>query len=86
MKPFHLHVWLDSRAAALTCQWFGLSAIHAAGSAHYVLRPDAGATLVPHPCLIDIRQRGRACFNGGGGGGGAGGGAGAADPSAASRS
>jgi hypothetical protein len=63
MKPFHLHVWLDSRAAALTCQWFGLSAIHAAGSAHYVLRPDAGATLVPHPCLIDIRQRGRACFN-----------------------
>jgi len=32
MKPFHLQVQLDANAATLICQWFGQSAIHAAGA------------------------------------------------------
>ncbi len=55
MKPFHLQVRLDARAGALTCQWFGPSAIDAVGSARYALRMGADATLVPDPCLIDLQ-------------------------------
>lgn len=50
MKPFHLQIQLASGVA--TCQWFGPSAIHAAGSSQYALRADAE---IPDPCLIDLR-------------------------------
>ncbi|MCL4204543.1 MAG: hypothetical protein KJ000_18815 [Pirellulaceae bacterium] len=55
MKPYHLQIRLDPRTTALTCLWFGPSAIHAAGSAHHALRPAAGTTLVPDPYLIDLQ-------------------------------
>jgi hypothetical protein len=47
MKPFHLQVRLETNTATRICQWFGLSAIHAAASAHHTLCPGAGTKLVP---------------------------------------
>ncbi len=53
MKPFHLQIQLAPGVA--TCQWFGASAVHAAGSSQYALRADAETHFVPDPCLIDLR-------------------------------
>ena len=55
MKPFHLQVQFTRESGSLNVQWFGPSAIHAMGSAHHILRPGAGTTLVPAPYLIDLQ-------------------------------
>ena len=55
MKPFHLQIRLDPATGALICQWFGSSAIHAAGSSQHAIRPAAGTKLVPDPYLIDLQ-------------------------------
>ncbi|MEO1528225.1 MAG: alpha/beta hydrolase [Planctomycetota bacterium] len=53
MKPFHLQIQLAAEVA--TFQWFGPSAIHAAGSSQHALRADAETHVIPDPCLIDLR-------------------------------
>ncbi|HUG71267.1 MAG TPA: alpha/beta hydrolase [Pirellulaceae bacterium] len=55
MKPLHLQIQLDLDAAAVTCLWFGSSAIHAVGSLRCVPRAVAETQLVPAPCLIDLQ-------------------------------
>lgn len=55
MNPYHLHVQFVRKSASLNLQWFGPSAIHAAGSAHHALRLGVGTTLLPDPCLIDLQ-------------------------------
>ena len=53
MKPCHLQVTRES--GSLNVQWFGPSAMQAAGSATTRLGPGAGTTLVPDPYLIDLQ-------------------------------
>ncbi len=55
MKPYYLQVKFTGEPGSINVQWFGPSAIHAAGSAHHALRPGAGAALVPDPYLIDLQ-------------------------------
>jgi hypothetical protein len=55
MKPYHLQIQFTGEPGSIDVQWFGPSAIHAAGSAHHALRPGAGAALVPAMYLIDLQ-------------------------------
>ena len=53
MKPYHLHIQLTLESSRLNAQWFGSSALYAAGSAQCMVRLDADMALVPDPLLID---------------------------------
>jgi esterase/lipase superfamily enzyme len=55
MTPYHLQVEVTRESGSLKVQWFGSSAMHAAGAAQRALRPDDGVALVPDPCLIDLK-------------------------------
>jgi len=55
MKPYHLHIQITRESGSLNAQWFGTSALYAAGSAQCRVRPDADMALVPDPHLIDLR-------------------------------
>jgi esterase/lipase superfamily enzyme len=55
MKTYHVQVELTRGSGILYVQWFGPSAIYAAGSTEYTLSPGANAALVPEPCLIDLQ-------------------------------
>jgi esterase/lipase superfamily enzyme len=55
MKPYHLHIQLTRESGSLNAQWFGTSALYAAGSAQCTVRLDADMALVPDPYLIDLR-------------------------------
>ena len=53
MKPYHLQIQLTRESSRLNAQWFGTSALDAAGSAQCMVRLDADMALVPDPLLID---------------------------------
>ncbi len=53
MKPYHLQIQLTRESSRLNAQWFGTSALDAAGSAQCMVRLDADMALVPDQLLID---------------------------------
>ena len=53
MKPYHLQIQLTRESSRLNAQWFGTSALDAAGSAQCMIRLDADMALVPDQLLID---------------------------------
>jgi esterase/lipase superfamily enzyme len=55
MKPYHLQIQFAPPDRSLTVQWFGTSALTAAGSATYQVSPEAVAVLVYDPHLIDLQ-------------------------------
>ena len=55
MKPYHLQIQLTRESSRLNAQWFGTSALDAAGSAQCMIRLDADIALVPDQLLIDLR-------------------------------
>jgi esterase/lipase superfamily enzyme len=55
MKPYHLQIQLTRESSRLNAQWFGGSALDAAGSAQCTIRLDADMALVPDQLLIDLQ-------------------------------
>jgi esterase/lipase superfamily enzyme len=55
MKPYHLQIQITRDSGSQNAQWFGTSALYAAGSAQCMVRLDADVMSVPDPLLIDLR-------------------------------